>query len=86
VHWLSGGSMVLTTVVPSERMHPNAPVSPAELNIDCPGSAICSKMVFSAFTVAAPASFSPTPQLELVVAAASWLAIAVHSSSSVWPV
>ena len=46
------GSSTLTTVVPSERMQPNAPVSPAELNMDCPCSAICSKTVFSASHVA----------------------------------
>ena len=49
-HGCDDGSPTLTTVVPSERTHPNAPVSPEELNRLCPCIAICSKRVFSAST------------------------------------
>ena len=44
-----GGSRTLTMVVPSERMHAKAPVSPAAPNMLCPCAAICRKMVFSAW-------------------------------------
>ena len=37
-------------VVPSERMHEKAPVSPSAPNTLCPCAAICRKMVFSAWT------------------------------------
>ena len=73
-------------VVPSERMQEKAPVSPSAPNTLCPCAAICRKMVFSAWTKPAPASFSQTAQLELTEAAALALAIADHSSSAVWPV
>ena len=71
-------------VVPSERMHEKAPVSPSAPNTLCPCAAICRKIVFSAWTKPAPpASFSQTAQLELTEAAVLALAIADHSSSSV---
>ena len=49
-HGWDGGSSTFTIVVPSLRMQPNAPVSPEAPNMLWPWNAICSKMVFSAWT------------------------------------
>src|ERR1044071_4020163 len=82
-----GGSMTARPVVPSDRMQPNAPVSPEPPNTDWPCIAICWKIVFSASTnPAPPASCSQMAQLELTESTVLSLAIALHSSSEVWPV
>ena len=73
-------------VVPSERMQEKAPVSPAAPNMLWPCSAICSKIVFSAWAKPAPASFSHSAQLELIEDAVSSPAIFVNSSRVVCPV
>jgi hypothetical protein len=47
--WLAG-SWMLGMVVPSPRMHPNAPVSWLSSNMLCPCIAICSNTTFSDWT------------------------------------
>ena len=81
------GSLTLTLVEPSASMQSKAPESPDEANMLWPCSAICSKIMFSAWAIGrAEHRLSHSPQLELTDDARSSCAMRVYSSSTVCPV